>query len=131
MEELVQLIQGLVQRVTPPVAEPAAAGLEQPVDIDAPANPPSSSVFIAVPERYDGSPGSCKSFLMQCTLYINHNAAQFRREADKIYFVISLLTGKTLKFLIIESPDHPVILGYSWLAQHDPLISWKQGEILK
>ena len=34
-------------------------------------------------------------------------------------------------FLIIDSPDHHLILGYSWLAQHVPLISWKQVEILK
>uniref|UniRef100_A0AAR2LD67 DUF4939 domain-containing protein n=1 Tax=Pygocentrus nattereri TaxID=42514 RepID=A0AAR2LD67_PYGNA len=70
LDELAQLVQGLLQRISTPAAPHA------------------------VPERYDGSPGMCNSFLMQCTLYITHNPSQFRLETDKVHFVISLLTGR-------------------------------------
>ncbi len=36
---------------------------------------------------------------------------------------------ETLKFYVISSPVHPLILGLPWLRKHDPYISWKEGEI--
>ncbi|KAL0177254.1 hypothetical protein M9458_026148, partial [Cirrhinus mrigala] len=35
----------------------------------------------------------------------------------------------TLKFYVIPSPNHPLILGLPWLRQHDPYISWRGNEI--
>ena len=32
-----------------------------------------------------------------------------------------------ISFYLIDSPAFPVVLGISWLAIHNPLISWRQG----
>ncbi|KAL0187127.1 hypothetical protein M9458_018797, partial [Cirrhinus mrigala] len=37
--------------------------------------------------------------------------------------------SETLKFYVISSPNHPLILGLPWLRQHDPYISWRGNEI--
>ncbi|KAL0151774.1 hypothetical protein M9458_052925, partial [Cirrhinus mrigala] len=36
---------------------------------------------------------------------------------------------ETIRFFIISSPQLPLILGYPWLNQHEPTISWAQGTI--
>uniref|UniRef100_A0AAR2KLN8 CCHC-type domain-containing protein n=1 Tax=Pygocentrus nattereri TaxID=42514 RepID=A0AAR2KLN8_PYGNA len=76
------------------VLSPHGQDSDQAASPEPRGHPSHSSAFIAVPERYDGSPGMCNSFLMQCTLYITHNPSQFRLETDKVHFVISLLTGR-------------------------------------
>ncbi len=40
-----------------------------------------------------------------------------------------ILHKEILKFYVISSPIHPLILGLPWLRKHDPYISWKEGEI--
>ncbi len=42
---------------------------------------------------------------------------------------IGILHKEILKFYVISSPIHPLILGLPWLRKHDPCISWKEGEI--
>ncbi|KAG1925560.1 retrotransposable element [Pimephales promelas] len=48
---------------------------------------------------------------------------------------LQLQTGtlhtEIIRFYIITSPHNPVILGLPWLRQHNPLISWKEGRIIK
>uniref|UniRef100_A0A3B4E8E4 Uncharacterized protein n=1 Tax=Pygocentrus nattereri TaxID=42514 RepID=A0A3B4E8E4_PYGNA len=61
------------------------------------------TVSIALPERYDGSPDLCQGFLMQCSMFIEHDPEQFLMEIDKIHFVISLLTGKNSDILKLET----------------------------
>ncbi|KAL0152326.1 hypothetical protein M9458_052049, partial [Cirrhinus mrigala] len=36
---------------------------------------------------------------------------------------------ETIRFFIISSPQSPLILGYPWLNQHEPTISWARGII--
>ncbi|KAL0199704.1 hypothetical protein M9458_002891, partial [Cirrhinus mrigala] len=36
---------------------------------------------------------------------------------------------ETIRFFIISSPRTPLILGYPWLNQHEPVISWSSGTI--
>lgn len=43
----------------------------------------------------------------------------------------SALHSETLSFMLTTSPRQPLILGNSWLRQHDPIISWTTGEIIK
>uniref|UniRef100_A0A6Q2Y968 Gypsy retrotransposon integrase-like protein 1 n=1 Tax=Esox lucius TaxID=8010 RepID=A0A6Q2Y968_ESOLU len=68
-----------------------------------PTPPPSGMVAvsasvpnISLPSKYDGSPGKCKGFLMQCSKYIAYHPGQFSRDQNKVDFVISLLTDKAL-----------------------------------
>ncbi|KAL0146514.1 hypothetical protein M9458_058145 [Cirrhinus mrigala] len=38
---------------------------------------------------------------------------------------------ETIRFFIISSPHTPLILGYPWLNQHEPVISWSAGTIAR
>ncbi|KAL0182069.1 hypothetical protein M9458_021444, partial [Cirrhinus mrigala] len=37
--------------------------------------------------------------------------------------------SEILRFYVIHSPNHPLILGLPWLRKHNPHISWSKGEI--
>ncbi|KAK3536412.1 hypothetical protein QTP86_008877 [Hemibagrus guttatus] len=45
--------------------------------------------------------------------------------------IITRQTGSlTLQVgLLISSPANPIIHGFPWLQRHDPLVSWKEGEL--
>ncbi|XP_042185545.1 LOW QUALITY PROTEIN: microtubule cross-linking factor 1-like [Oncorhynchus tshawytscha] len=51
-----------------------------------------SSPPISMPNKYDGSPGKCQGFLMQCNLYIDHHRTDFTSDKNRVDFVISVLT---------------------------------------
>ncbi|KAL0200303.1 hypothetical protein M9458_003490, partial [Cirrhinus mrigala] len=36
---------------------------------------------------------------------------------------------ETIRFFIIQSPRNPVILGLPWLQEHEPQISWTEGQV--
>ncbi|KAK3549516.1 hypothetical protein QTP86_002488 [Hemibagrus guttatus] len=44
---------------------------------------------------------------------------------------IGLFHQEKLFFYIITSPTNPIILGLPWLQQHEPLISWREGELVR
>ncbi|KAK3521631.1 hypothetical protein QTP70_014728 [Hemibagrus guttatus] len=45
--------------------------------------------------------------------------------------LIGLFHQEKLFFYIITSPTNPIILGLPWLQQHEPLISWREGELVR
>ncbi|KAI2653118.1 Transposon Tf2-6 polyprotein [Labeo rohita] len=50
------------------------------------------------PEKFDGTPGKCKGFLLQCTLFVNQQPHLYPTDEGRIAFVCSLLTGKALEW---------------------------------
>ena len=38
--------------------------------------------------------------------------------------------SETIQFLLIKSPEIPVVLGFSWLQQHNQLINWSTLAIM-
>ncbi|KAK3545759.1 hypothetical protein QTP70_011613 [Hemibagrus guttatus] len=44
---------------------------------------------------------------------------------------VGLFHWETLAFYVILSPANPLILGFPWLRQHNPHISWAKGELLQ
>jgi hypothetical protein len=38
--------------------------------------------------------------------------------------------GEAIQFMLIKSPQVPVVLGFSWLQRHNPLIDWTAGAIM-
>ncbi|KAK3560250.1 hypothetical protein QTP86_004006 [Hemibagrus guttatus] len=44
---------------------------------------------------------------------------------------VGLFHRERLAFYVTSSPTNPVILGFSWLRQHDPQISWHKGELVR
>ncbi|KAI2661215.1 Transposon Tf2-9 polyprotein [Labeo rohita] len=90
-EQLVRAVQGL-QIATPPAAPPPTAS-------PPPAAPPvTASPRLAFPEKFDGTPGKCKGFLLQCTLFVNQQPHLYPTDEGRIAFVCSLLTGKALEW---------------------------------
>ncbi|KAK3545186.1 hypothetical protein QTP70_001764 [Hemibagrus guttatus] len=46
-------------------------------------------------------------------------------------FQVGLFHWEHLAFYVTSSPASPVILGFPWLRQHDPQISWHTGELVR
>ncbi|KAI2668609.1 Transposon Tf2-6 polyprotein [Labeo rohita] len=91
-EQLVRAVQGLQIAAPPAVSPPPAAS-------PSPAAPPvTASPRLAFPEKFDGSPGKCKGFLLQCTLFVNQQPHLYPTDEGRIAFVCSLLTGKALEW---------------------------------
>lgn len=53
-----------------------------------PASPPrgasSPLVLVSLPEKDDGNPDHCRSFLMQCGLYIEENPERFLADSTQV-----------------------------------------------
>ncbi|KAL0193301.1 hypothetical protein M9458_011597, partial [Cirrhinus mrigala] len=46
-----------------------------------------------------------------------------------LHLTTGALHTETIRFFLIQAPCNPVILGLPWLQQHEPLISWTEGQI--
>ncbi|KAL0159166.1 hypothetical protein M9458_042891, partial [Cirrhinus mrigala] len=46
-----------------------------------------------------------------------------------LHLTTGALHTETIRFFLIQAPCNPVILGLPWLQQHEPLISWMEGQI--
>lgn len=72
--------------------------------LQSPGSTPPVSPFhrspkvIALPDKYDGNPETCKGFLMQCSMYLTRHQDKFPADIDRIHFVLSLLTGRVLEW---------------------------------
>ncbi len=54
-----------------------------------------------------------------------------RHSAGPIQLCIGQLHLETLHLLVLEGSTVDIILGRLWLVQHDPILSWRTGEVLK
>ncbi len=54
-----------------------------------------------------------------------------RHQVGPINLRVGLLHEEDLHLLVLEDSTADVILGRPWLVQHNPILSWKSGEILK
>lgn len=48
-----------------------------------------------------------------------------------LHLQVSQLHEETLHLLVLEDSTTDVILGRPWFVQHNPIISWKMGDVLK
>ena len=65
-----ECMEAICHLLRPPIPTPVMPGMVT-------HSPPS---FIFMPGKYDGSPGKCQGFLMQCSKYIEHNRTNHRQE---------------------------------------------------
>ena len=65
-----------------------------------PAGPVASlhEPSLPTPEKYDGEPGSCRSFLTQCQLLYMLQPRSFPTEKAKVAYIITQLTGKARRW---------------------------------
>ncbi|KAI5090293.1 nephrocystin-4-like, partial [Silurus meridionalis] len=72
---------------------------------------------LAQPARFSGDPDSCRSFIMQCDLIFSMQPSQFGTERSKVAYVISLLSGRALRWATAEwesrSPNCGSFAGFS------------------
>ncbi len=54
-----------------------------------------------------------------------------RHQVGQVNLRVGLLHEKDLHLLVLEDSIADVILGSPWLVQHNPILSWKSGEVLK
>uniref|UniRef100_A0A3Q3A042 Reverse transcriptase domain-containing protein n=1 Tax=Kryptolebias marmoratus TaxID=37003 RepID=A0A3Q3A042_KRYMA len=59
-----------------------------------------------------------------------HVLHQVERETEPVKLIIGGKHHESIMFLIINSPDIPVILGATWLRRHNPHLDWVRGEVL-
>lgn len=57
-------------------------------------SPPMSDARLPPPERYSGAPGSCRPFLVQCSLIFELQPSAFPSERSRVAYIVSLLTGR-------------------------------------
>lgn len=56
--------------------------------------PPVSDARLPPPERYSGAPGSCRPFLVQCSLAFELQPSAFPTERSRVAYIVSLLAGR-------------------------------------
>uniref|UniRef100_A0A8C1MIW4 CCHC-type domain-containing protein n=1 Tax=Cyprinus carpio TaxID=7962 RepID=A0A8C1MIW4_CYPCA len=54
-----------------------------------------------------------------------------RRSVGPLQLQIGILHKERIHLLVLEESTADVVLGRPWLEQHNPVLSWKTGEILK
>ncbi|KAJ7998708.1 hypothetical protein DPEC_G00207680 [Dallia pectoralis] len=55
--------------------------------------------------------------------YITHRT-------EGIQLKVGAIHSETMSLFVITAPHEPLVLGHPWLVQHDPVISWKSGNIV-
>ncbi len=55
----------------------------------------------------------------------------FLRITEEVKLQIGTLHSEFIQFYIIYLPNHSIILRLPWLHTHNPLISWREGQILQ
>ena len=84
----VQIQQLQAQATSTPPSAPVTSAIQ------APAAQPIREPRLPTPQPYAGEPGTCRSFLTQCSLSIELQPLTFTTERAKVAYVITLLTGR-------------------------------------
>ncbi|KAK3568650.1 hypothetical protein QTP86_011419 [Hemibagrus guttatus] len=58
-------------------------------------------------------------------------AALMFLEEDCMETLVGALHTEEIYLLVLEDSTADIVLGHPWLEQHDPILSWKTGEIMK
>ncbi|KAK3508085.1 hypothetical protein QTP70_013157 [Hemibagrus guttatus] len=56
---------------------------------------------------------------------------QVSRSAGPVLLQVGVLHVEEITLLVLEESMADVILGHPWLEQHNPILSWRTGEVLK
>ncbi|KAK3524341.1 hypothetical protein QTP70_028052 [Hemibagrus guttatus] len=60
-----------------------------------------------------------------------HKPRQVSHSAGPLLLQVSVLHVEEITLLVLEESTADVILGRPWLEQHNPILSWRTGEVLK
>ena len=100
------------------------AELTTPQQHPAPLAPPGPSPHRSVeprlpaPERYEGDPRSCRSFLSSCSLVFELQPSSFPSERSRVAYVITLLSGRAREWgTAVWDANAPECQTFSQFAQ--------------
>ena len=103
-------IQQLSLQASSPPAAPASTLSDQP-DVPQPA---AREPRLPPPQPYNGEPGSCRSFLSQCSLTLELQASAFPTQRSRVAYIITLLTGKAREWgTALWDSDDPICASYN------------------
>lgn len=83
-------IENQVSVLVPPPVEPTAS-TSSPVPIARLHEP-----HVLPPERYSGDLGTCRAFLIQCSLVFEQQPTSYPTDRSRVAYLMSLLTGRAL-----------------------------------
>ncbi|KAG5719743.1 hypothetical protein E4T56_gene18558 [Termitomyces sp. T112] len=94
----------------------------------------------ALPDVYNGDCKAGEHFLQSCITYIQLSSEAFILDALKIAWVLSYMKAMDLvlcyqehseqaAFAITSLGKRDMILGFTWLCEHNPDIDWTKGEV--
>lgn len=73
---------------------------------------------LPAPERYDGNPGGCRGFIMQCELTFQLQPLAFPTDAAKVAYIITLLTDRALAWATaVWEEQTRVCQRYVWFTE--------------
>ena len=90
METIRSNMQHIVDLLTPQMAAPPVIPPSPPGPVPRLATEPR----LPAPERYEGNPRSCRSFLSTCSLVFKVQPSSFPTERSRVAYVITLLSGR-------------------------------------
>ncbi|KAK3523680.1 hypothetical protein QTP70_008614 [Hemibagrus guttatus] len=80
--------------------------------------PVPRKVSFALPDKFDGSAEQCKGFLRQVEIFFMHQGNDFESEEKKCAFLMSLLTGKAIKWAAaVWETDHLFQTSYTYFVK--------------
>ena len=113
MEAIRSDMQHLVERLTPQMAAPPVSPPPP-----GPVPRPSSEPRLPAPERYEGDPRSCRSFLSTCSLVFELQPSSFLTERPRVAYVITLLSGRAREWgTAVWEANAPECQTFSQFAQ--------------
>lgn len=105
LEAVAASIRDLAAQIQPLQLSHSASAAAQPTQPDQPDQPaqsaetsssanPAREPRLPPPEKYSGEPGTCRSFLSQCTLIFELQPGTFPTDRAKVAYVITQLSGR-------------------------------------
>ena len=102
-----------LQQVQLALVPPPQPQLPTPPDPPASSGNPVREPRLPAPALYAGEPGTCRSFLSQCSLVFQLQPATFPSDRSRVAYVITLLTGRAREWgTAVWDSNSPVCLSY-------------------
>ncbi|KAK3525903.1 hypothetical protein QTP70_010958 [Hemibagrus guttatus] len=70
-------------------------------------------------------------YQIRCITGVPVSRQRVHHSAGPVLLQVGLLHVEKTTFLVLEKSTADIILGCPWLEQHNPIVSWRTGEVLK